>query len=259
MTGNRLWIIYCFASGRGLQIEELRVPDAVKNGSETSVILDCDYSLLETDKTHGLVVKWYFNDNPTPVYQWIPNQKPQVFGVLRGKINLEYLASEEELKKHRALQINNPTPDLTGDYKCTVSTFFNETSQTKRMVIYVPEKSLEVTQTKQKDNSAVNVTCVAEGVFPEPSLAILREERADTEEEAQVQTTLKEDGVYDIIASILLDDKHLKSPTKFFCELRIPEANYTVKTSSIYYPDAASSRSLVTWLLLFPLLLCLRL
>lgn len=41
----------------------------------------------------------------------------------------------------------------------------------------VPEKSLELTQTKLKEHKAVNVTCKAEGVFPEPELAIRSKER----------------------------------------------------------------------------------
>ncbi|GLG96049.1 Uncharacterized protein GBIM_02883 [Gryllus bimaculatus] len=42
-------------------------------------------------------------------------------------------------------------------------------------VTRVPEKSLEVTQTKN-DNAAVNVTCSAEGVYPEPVIVIQRQE-----------------------------------------------------------------------------------
>lgn len=41
----------------------------------------------------------------------------------------------------------------------------------------VPEKSLDITQTKLKEHKAVNITCKAEGVFPEPELAIRSEER----------------------------------------------------------------------------------
>jgi hypothetical protein len=40
----------------------------------------------------------------------------------------------------------------------------------------VPAKSLVLTQTKLNELKAVNVTCKAEGVFPEPELAIRGEE-----------------------------------------------------------------------------------
>ncbi|KAL0273846.1 UNVERIFIED_CONTAM: hypothetical protein PYX00_006425 [Menopon gallinae] len=39
-------------------------------------------------------------------------------------------------KMHRALQILNPSPELSGEYTCTVSTYEQEASQSKKMVIY---------------------------------------------------------------------------------------------------------------------------
>lgn len=43
------------------------------------VVLDCDYT-LEESLVEGLVVKWFFNEKPSPIYQWIPNKKPQESG-----------------------------------------------------------------------------------------------------------------------------------------------------------------------------------
>lgn len=43
------------------------------------VVLDCDYT-LEESLVEGLVVKWFFNEKPLPIYQWIPNKKPQELG-----------------------------------------------------------------------------------------------------------------------------------------------------------------------------------
>lgn len=40
----------------------------------------------------------------------------------------------------------------------------------------VPEKRLELTQTKLEEDKAVNITCEAEGVFPEPELVIRSKE-----------------------------------------------------------------------------------
>ncbi|KAK6623131.1 hypothetical protein RUM43_008983 [Polyplax serrata] len=53
-----------------------------------------------------------------------------------GKLNLKYKASDEAKKMYRALQILNPSPELSGEYKCTVSTFEKEESQSKKMVIF---------------------------------------------------------------------------------------------------------------------------
>lgn len=121
-----------------VQITSLRVPAAVRNGSGTAAILDCEYSLRpeELSADSGLVVKWFFNNSPAPVYQWIPTQKPQELGILRGRLKLDYRASHHVATMHRALYILNPTTELSGEYKCFVSTFNDEDFMIKRMVVF---------------------------------------------------------------------------------------------------------------------------
>lgn len=119
-----------------MRIRELRVPDVILNGTNKPVVLDCDYVLDTADMVSGLVVKWYFNNHPAPVYQWIVKQKPQVLGVLKGKVNLDYRASAEESTMYRAIEIITPTTELSGEYKCTVSTFDQEDSKSKKMIVY---------------------------------------------------------------------------------------------------------------------------
>lgn len=87
--------------GEGVKIRHLRIPDVVLNGTEQPVILDCDYVLDMPATTSGLVVKWFFNNHPAPVYQWIFNKKPQDLGVLKGKVNLNYKATNEESTMYR--------------------------------------------------------------------------------------------------------------------------------------------------------------
>lgn len=61
---------------------------------------------------------------------------PYVFaGLFKGRLNLNYSASENKNSKHRALHILNPDPSMSGDYTCSVSTFKSEDSQTKKMVV----------------------------------------------------------------------------------------------------------------------------
>ncbi|KAL1129760.1 hypothetical protein AAG570_012704 [Ranatra chinensis] len=122
----------------GVQITDLRVPAAVQNGSSSGALLDCEYSLRpdELSAKSGLVVKWFFNNGPAPVYQWIPRQKPQDLGILKGKLDLEYRASGHQDTMYRALFIVNPTTELSGDYKCCVSTFQDEDFMIKKMIVY---------------------------------------------------------------------------------------------------------------------------
>lgn len=72
-----------------MQITGLFVPTEVKNGSD-HVLLDCEYSLRpdELQPASGLVVKWFYNNSPAPVYQWIPGNKPQVQILIQIQIHL---------------------------------------------------------------------------------------------------------------------------------------------------------------------------
>jgi hypothetical protein len=138
--------ISCFPGGEAdaLEIKQVTtaLPLVIRNGTASNAVLDCDYALNDEDyatnekNPGGLVVKWFFNNNPAPVYQWIHSKKPQGLGVLNGKLNLEFRISEDNATMYRALQIINPTTELSGEYKCTVSTFNDERSQTRKMIIY---------------------------------------------------------------------------------------------------------------------------
>jgi hypothetical protein len=41
---------------------------------------------------------------------------------------------------------------------------------------------------------------------------------------------------YDISATKVLESREVQTPTMFDCELRIPDANYAVRRSIVYYP-----------------------
>lgn len=139
--------VYSRVSARrvdGLELSPVTTapPLVIKNGTATIAILDCEYKLnkeeyaTNVNRPGSLVVKWFFNNDPAPVYQWIQSKKPQGLGVLQGKLNLEYGISDDNATMYRALKIINPTIELSGEYKCTVSTFNDERSQTRKMIIY---------------------------------------------------------------------------------------------------------------------------
>lgn len=116
-------------------ITDQRVPGAVLNGTD-HVVLDCVYR-VKPEATRGLVVTWYFNNSPSPAYQWIPGEPPRSIGPLRSRILLGYEApTDDELAKYRALYIVRPTIELTGNYKCVVSTYSDEDFMIKKMTVY---------------------------------------------------------------------------------------------------------------------------
>jgi len=57
-------------------------------------------------------------------------------GILKGRLNLDYIASSQKSQAHRALQIISATTELSGEYKCSVSTFHDEDFMVKRMLIF---------------------------------------------------------------------------------------------------------------------------
>ena len=62
-----------------ISIDHLMVPPVVEEG-EDHVILDCPFH-FNFDEEDYLELKWYFNDSPTPFYQWIvgdEGKSPQV-------------------------------------------------------------------------------------------------------------------------------------------------------------------------------------
>ncbi|XP_017769013.1 PREDICTED: uncharacterized protein LOC108557119 [Nicrophorus vespilloides] len=160
--------------GNSVKINRLQVPEVIRHGAP--VVLDCDFTLEATDS--DLVVKWFFNKNKTLVYQWIPGSstRPQVSGILKGRLNLEYAASVDGNSVHRALHILKPGPDLSGDYTCSVSTFQSEDIRTKSMLVFVPEKSL-ILRRVSADAEDIRVECKAEGVFPKPDIVLRSQQR----------------------------------------------------------------------------------
>lgn len=113
----------------------MKVPELIKYGDKKEIILDCDYDIGMNAEEEGLVVKWFYEDTQQ-IYQWIPKNRPQEIGRLKGKLDLNYKASDEPNKMYRALNIKNIDPQLTGNYTCVVSTFADEVRESKRMVIY---------------------------------------------------------------------------------------------------------------------------
>lgn len=63
-----------------------------------------------------LVVKWFLNDDPEPIYQWIPELNSRVASdKLKGKINMNFMVnSGHNYTKYRAINLIKPTTDLSG-------------------------------------------------------------------------------------------------------------------------------------------------
>nr|XP_042911200.1 uncharacterized protein LOC107440475 [Parasteatoda tepidariorum] len=126
------------------EIRRLSVPRWVENGTEHPVVLDCDYIYNENDLR--LVVKWFFQDNSEPVYQWIPalNLK-HTSGFLRNHLDLNFAVNTiDPYCKYRALRIVEPSIELSGKYTCVVTSLAGQDSKEQIMTVFGPRISEEM-------------------------------------------------------------------------------------------------------------------
>lgn len=118
-----------------MEITRLSIPKFVPNGSEESVLLDCEYtySVREVKK---LVVKWFHEDDPNPVYQWIPELDSKQHSE-KFRVNEDYeIPSGNEYTRSRALNIQRPTTELSGRYSCQVQSLEGSDSAEDSMIVY---------------------------------------------------------------------------------------------------------------------------
>ncbi|XP_059087769.1 uncharacterized protein LOC131884122 [Tigriopus californicus] len=157
---------------QGVEIIDLVMPETAESGNDSEIILDCDYDFSDEERSQ-LDVKWYFNGDHMPFFQWVPGQgrKPQLIGErFANHIDLDFVAHEDEAKQYRALKIINPSSELSGSYRCKVSTLIDEDFKQKDLIVYVPPESIDLELEAFED--LVNLTCLVSGVFPEPMLSI---------------------------------------------------------------------------------------
>ncbi|KAL3176340.1 hypothetical protein MRX96_010528 [Rhipicephalus microplus] len=166
-----------------LHILHLSVRKWVQNGTEDSVVLDCVYNANREDE--HLVIKWFLNDDPQPIYQWIPElNKRFVSSRLKDRINLDYsLSNGNSFTKFRALNLVRPTTELSGRYSCHVMSLAGQDSESKLMTVYAPPKRFDFTYQRVSAH-VTNLSCEADGVFPQPTLFLYqssgRESRVTT-------------------------------------------------------------------------------
>ena len=129
----------CSGDIAGVEIKSMSVPRVVQSGAEDHVVLDCDYDLNEKE-ARQVDVKWFFNDDNQPFFQWIPGRKPQTIGDLfENKLDLTFKAREgtdEWYKEHRSIKIIRPTAELSGTYRCKVSSFVDEDVMQREMLVF---------------------------------------------------------------------------------------------------------------------------
>lgn len=224
--------ILLFTNGiLGVKIRELSVPSMVELGSE-NILLDCDFDYNDTERIQ-LDIKWYFEDEPSPFYQWVPEQmaRPQIIGEkFRQHIDLDHVVHTDSHKKHRALLLKKPTTELSGSYTCKVSTFVSEDVRRKKMIVFSPATSVTFQQERITGHQ-VNVSCAAKNIYPQPQIRLTWGQYEFDDSEAQV---VEYNNRYDIIVHRRVNHSEIPPETVFGCVLRIPGTDYEIREESIY-------------------------
>ena len=217
----------------GVEIQEMVVPSVVEVGSE-NVVLDCNYSFDEAE-AEQLEVKWYFNEDPAPFFQWIAGVEgavPQLIGSLfEDKIDLSFLASSDRHTRHRAILLQKPTIEMAGTYHCKVSTLTSEAVAEANMLVYSPVAESTFVQ-KRLAGSKVNITCKYTGVFPLPTVKLSWGMFELFEDQMTVNPLADS---YEVMIHKVLEHEELPAETVFGCELSIPGTTYVVREEAIYH------------------------
>ena len=127
---------FLISDSRAVEIKRLSVPRWIRNGTEESVVLDCEYIYTENDIR--LVVKWFFEDNLEPVYQWIPElNRRHTSGILKDRLDMDFAVSAADAySRFRALRIPKPSTELSGKYTCLVTSLAGQDSREQVMTVF---------------------------------------------------------------------------------------------------------------------------
>ncbi|CAL4122517.1 unnamed protein product, partial [Meganyctiphanes norvegica] len=230
------FIVLLSTNGKVLcvSIVELSVPDVIQMNS-SDVVLDCDYTITEWEQM-GLVLKWYV-DGVQLVYQWIPPRAPQSLGILKGRIDTSYTAADDPWNKHRAILIQNPTPELSGRYSCAVSTFEEEDTRSADMLIWAPPTKVSLFYWRPSEH-LVNISCKAFSVAPAPHFRLYTRDLNGTRYEVEIRGSPKyrQGALWDTMAWGLIVWEDTQPNSEIGCDLTIPGTTHTENRLKVYHP-----------------------
>lgn len=106
-----------------------------------AIVLDCEYNHGPEDIK--LVVRWFYNDSPEPVYQWIPESDKRYVGeLIRANFDMDFRVSQDSFSRYRAIRLRPVGPtgtlplSLSGNYTCVISSILSQDSRQGHLAIY---------------------------------------------------------------------------------------------------------------------------
>lgn len=229
-----------------IEITKLTVPRVVESGLEGPFDLDCQYRCNESDSK--LVVKWFFNGEPQPFYQWIAEmQKPVVAERYEQSLDMDRShapGGADACNTHTwQLRLVRPTIDMSGKYRCEVLTLDDQDSAEASMMVFAPPSTFHFNYTKSSSDRAT-LLCEVDGAFPMPHLKMYRllvDSEDDQAELVNVQlTTERKEGYYRAVMTSEVMDNALPQDeaTVFLCSYSFKEIKYQRLKRLTYMPGS---------------------
>jgi len=220
---NILFLFMCTLAGvHSLSVAEVSAPSPHKAGEPLT--LNCDYSYEESESSQ-LVLTWYFNESPIPIYQWVPSLDvgPQVIHeMFKDNLDLTHEADQDKFKKHSALSIINPDTRFAGNYKCRVSTFTKEVTHSKDVSIFVPPPSINLTYSQGV------ISCGVEGVYPPPTIVLAWTYNSTVfyEDNMEIVPNSMDENLFDASIVAIVDEADISFHDIMTCEVTLADGAY---------------------------------
>ncbi|XP_015121451.1 uncharacterized protein LOC107044174 [Diachasma alloeum] len=218
----------------GVKIQNVELPIAIHNGTGP-VELSCSYQINEEE--NGLVIKWYHDGDQ--IYQWIPPMEPQDIGIISG---LTEYPTENMVhpQSHSIIRLKKVTVEMTGNYTCSVSTFSEDAAAAKHMTVYVPDHDLRI-YASPFNKTHINLTCVARGARPRPSLSIIVNDHEMDNSSIRFENYRNFPWIRQEAIVPDFPDVNVVQ-----CEIYIPGTGYRKRRKFVYYPRQYIGRSHVS-------------
>ncbi|RWS04786.1 hypothetical protein B4U79_05735, partial [Dinothrombium tinctorium] len=241
----------------GVQINRFVIPKYFDLSTNRDLLLDCDYIYNANDIK--LVVRWFHNAIPEPIYQWIPEKRIRhVAEQFKQSFDMNYVSdATDPYTKFRAVRIRNPQPSMSGTYTCDISSLAGQSTHASSVYIYASPKSFDFYSKFNEERGDLQLECIAKDVYPLPVLTLSKHvhhispttDRTEKVTESSVtdndetiivssqnesasiemnaNTSLYKISVKHIInRDDLLRTSTMRSQLVFECDLQIPNTNY---------------------------------
>ncbi|KAH6930603.1 hypothetical protein HPB50_015248 [Hyalomma asiaticum] len=226
-----------------------------RRGSRTAPRTQCCWTANTRTRSatdSQLVVKWFLNDDPKPIYQWIPELDTRhVSQRLKGRLNTDFTVTANHFTKFRALNLLRPTTELSGRYSCHVTSHSSQDQKSQLMTVYARPKHFVFNYTRAAEESATTFVCEATGAFPLPTLSLYQLDEGSSASPPRrhalaptQRVTPRQDGSYVTRVSSQVPDEQFSRSGRhlFVCLLSIPGTDFKKQRLIEFYPAAAASR-----------------